>query len=198
MMNENITLKATVTGKRQITIPKEICELLNIETGKQVIFKKEGNKIIFEVEQEYQTCFACNGATRIEGKECFICRGIGKLERDIFNDIYKLIGMLSIHSREYGVAISFTQSTLDEKGKLNYLDFPIVKLISKEYFLNELQRIQDEIQKLIIEQFSPRSIENKSLFCTPSDPLLSMILDTLSTEEAKKEVTKWFRYEKTI
>jgi AbrB family looped-hinge helix DNA binding protein len=40
--------KATVTGKRQITIPLEICEKLNVTNGNQVEFIIEDNKIIFQ------------------------------------------------------------------------------------------------------------------------------------------------------
>lgn len=43
-MNEIIFFKETITGKRQITMPKELYELLNIENGKQVLFIKEGSK----------------------------------------------------------------------------------------------------------------------------------------------------------
>ena len=50
---EELLFKATVTGKRQITIPRRICQLLNIQTGKQVIFRQQDNKILFEVDEEY-------------------------------------------------------------------------------------------------------------------------------------------------
>lgn len=144
-MNDNLLLKATVTGKRQITIPKEICDLLNIEKGQQVVFKKEGNKIIFDKEQEYCSCFACNETGRVDGKPCFVCRGNGKLQNEIINDIYKLVGFISMTSAKYGLSISFIQN-----------EPPVIKLKSGQYSITELQRIQDKLQKLIIEQFSKR------------------------------------------
>lgn len=195
--NKNLYLKATVTGKRQITIPKEICELLNIDNGKQVVFRTEGNKVIFETEKEYETCFACFGTAKIGEKECFVCKGTGKLEKDIISDIYKLVGVLSIHSIKYGVEIDFIQQEIDNNGNFSYKEFPVIKLRSVKYLADELLRIQDEIQKLIIEQFSPKSTENKTLFYLPSDTMLNLILDTLSTEKAKEEVRRWFRYERT-
>lgn len=198
-MNKNLYLKATVTGKRQITIPKEICKLLNIDTGKQVIFRTEGKKVIFEAEKEYETCFACFGTSKIGEIECFVCKGTGKLEKDIISDIYKLVGVLSIHSIKYGVEIDFIQQEIDNNGIFSYKEFPVIKLRSSKYPADELLRIQDEIQKLIIEQFTPKSTEkNKTLFYLPSDAMLNLILDTLSTKKAKEEVTKWFRYERTI
>ena len=140
-MEKRLLFTATVTGKRQITIPKDLCDILNIENGNQVIFKEEGNKIIFEVEQEYEKCFGCNGSNKIKEKECFICKGSGKLEKCVTKDIYKLIGIISISSAEYGVEMSFIQK-----------EYPIIELTSSNYSLKELERIQCEIQNLIINQ----------------------------------------------
>ena len=192
-MNEKQFFKATVTGKRQITIPKDICEFLNIEKGNQVIFKKEDSKIIFEVEKNYKTCFACNGTTKIESKECFVCNGEGIIEKSIIEEVYRLIGMIGTRSRKHKIAFSFIQQQLGENGEVAYMDYPTIKLSSKEYSTDELLRVQDEIQKLIIEQLSPRINLNEKLFCIPSDSSLNRILDILSTEKAKEEVTKWFR-----
>ncbi|HCL4480222.1 TPA: hypothetical protein N2D99_002310 [Clostridium botulinum] len=157
-MDENIVLKSTVTGKRQITIPKKICELLNIETGQQVTFKKEEDKIIFGIEKEHEICFACNGTTKIEEHKCFICNGTGAIAKDIVADVYKLICSLSMNSRKYGVGYTLIQQEFDNKGNFKYKEFPIIKLKSNKFSENELLRIQDEMQKLIIEQFSPKSI----------------------------------------
>ena len=190
--------RATVTGKRQITIPKEICELLNIETGKQVVFKEENGKIIFDIEKGHQECFACHGTNKIGDKECFICRGTGEIEKDSASNIFRLLSIIGMNTRKYGVAYEFIQQEFDRDSmSVIEKDYPTIKLRSREYSENELKRIQDEIQKIIIKQFTPRSIEDENLFCIPSDSELDNILDTLVTGEAKEEVTKWFRYEKT-
>ena len=54
--------KATVTGKRQITIPSAICLLLNINTGCQVEFTVEDNKVVFKkvVDKEEDICPICS------------------------------------------------------------------------------------------------------------------------------------------
>lgn len=157
-MDENIVLKSTVTGKRQITIPKKICELLNIETGQQVIFKKEGDKIIFETEKKHEVCFACNGTTKIEEHECFVCNGTGRIDKDVVADAYKLIFSLSMNSIKYGVGYALIQQEFDNKGNFKYKELPIIKLKSNKFSENELLKVQDEIQKLIIKQFSPKSV----------------------------------------
>jgi AbrB family looped-hinge helix DNA binding protein len=52
--------KATVTGKRQITIPLEICEKLKITTGNQVEFILEEDKIVFQKQKDEDLCPCCN------------------------------------------------------------------------------------------------------------------------------------------
>lgn len=47
----SLVVTATVTGKRQITIPKEICEHLNINVGDRVIFREKGGSIVMERDE---------------------------------------------------------------------------------------------------------------------------------------------------
>lgn len=47
-MDNQIYLSATVIGKREITIPKKVCDLLQIESGDNVVFREKGDSIIFE------------------------------------------------------------------------------------------------------------------------------------------------------
>lgn len=186
-MNNDIFPKATVTGKRQITIPKEICELLNIKTGQQVVFKREGDRIVFDVEEEHQPCFACNGTGEIEGIGCFVCRAQGKLHKEMNRNIFNLIGYMIMTSRRYGVSIAFKQKEIDE------IDYPTIELKSDKISIPKLLRIQDEIQKRIIQLYAPKSTVDGKLSCIPSDAILKKIINNLSTESAKEELAKWFR-----
>jgi AbrB family looped-hinge helix DNA binding protein len=45
---QNLFVTAAVTGKRQITIPKEVSERLSINTGDRVIFREKDGAIVFE------------------------------------------------------------------------------------------------------------------------------------------------------
>jgi AbrB family looped-hinge helix DNA binding protein len=197
-VENNLFPKSIVTGKRQITLPKDVCDQFKIKNGDHVIFRTEAQKIILEVEHKKLTCLACNGTRKISDKECFVCRGAGDLEKYIVDDIHMLIGTISMYSRKYNISIKFEQQELDGEGLFRNEEFPIIKLESTTYESNDLEYVHDEIQKLIIKQFSPRSVENNELFCTPSDSILKTILDSLYTEEAKKEVTKWFRYDRAL
>lgn len=101
--------------------------------------------------------------------------------------------MLSICSMQYGISIEFLQQDTHNNGYSNLRAYPLIKLRSNKLSKDHLLRIQDEIQMLIIRKFSPKSIIEKNPICLSSDAMLSSILDTLSTKNAKKEVTKWFR-----
>lgn len=187
-MENDLGFKATVTGKRQITIPKEICELLGIENGNQVIFKKEDNHIIFDLEKEDCQCFACNGTGNIEGNMCFVCRGGGRMTRDICRDAFKLLWIITKTARKYGVSISFEPFS----GNGEY-DFPVVKFESSKYSDSELQRIQDEFQKRIIMQLCPKSTGDNHIPCIPSREILNGIISNISSESVINELRKYFR-----
>lgn len=195
-MKTSIYFKSTVTGKRQITIPKEICEIQNIDTGDQVVFKEECGKIIFEKEQPIVTCFACKGNKAVTDKTCFICRGEGFINKALNDNYLEIFAQIAMTGRRYGVSAQFIATEVTEKG-IEYKDFPTIILNSDNYSRDSLNYIQDEIQKKIIQSYTPRSIQDNNLFICPSDDILKMILNNLATEDARNEVMKWFRYDRT-
>lgn len=141
---EELLFKATVTGKRQITIPRRICQLLNIQTGKQVIFRQQDNKILFEVDEEYEPCFACKGVKVINNRSCFICNGVGTLNKEMYSDIYKLIGFISLNSNKFNIDLKFISQDKTT---------PKINLISEVYKKETLEEIENKIQQMIKEQF---------------------------------------------
>ncbi|WP_113675909.1 AbrB/MazE/SpoVT family DNA-binding domain-containing protein [Vallitalea guaymasensis] len=177
-----MNIKATVTGKRQITIPKEVCELEKINTGDQVIFTVKNGDIIFKKEIQRVTCFACRGNKNIEDKDCFICNGKGFLDEEFSNNPLKIISHIAMTGRKYKIEVNFSTK-----------DYLCVDLSSSNYSRESLDYIQDEIQKKIIEMYSPKSIMDYSIFMNPSDAILDSIIRNLKTEDAKEEVRKWFR-----
>ncbi|MCT4662804.1 MAG: hypothetical protein N4A40_13155 [Tissierellales bacterium] len=184
-MDKKINLKSTVTSKRQITIPKEVCELLNIKRGDQALFIMEDDRIIFDIRKESVDCFACFGEGKLYGEECFVCKGEGVLNNDELKDVYKLISKVMNSSLKYSVSIGLQQDSSTIFSKVSIIKSNLPK--------DQKNRIQDEIQKLIISQQAPRSIQDINKFCTPTDILLEEILGLLSTDSAKEEVKNWFR-----
>ena len=55
MEGNNLYASAVVTGKRQITIPKEVCDYLDIKVGNKVVFREKDGSIIFELDTELNT-----------------------------------------------------------------------------------------------------------------------------------------------
>lgn len=56
MGKDKLMVSALVTGKRQITIPKEVCEYFNIRVGDKVIFREKDDSIIFERDSSIDRC----------------------------------------------------------------------------------------------------------------------------------------------
>ena len=55
-MNGILYASALVTGKRQITIPKEVCEYYNIKIGDRVVFREKDGVIVFEPDNVVNQC----------------------------------------------------------------------------------------------------------------------------------------------
>ncbi|WP_216367471.1 AbrB/MazE/SpoVT family DNA-binding domain-containing protein [Anoxybacillus sp. EFIL] len=47
-MKNDLFASATITGKRQITIPKEVSDYLDLKIGDKVIFREKNGSILFE------------------------------------------------------------------------------------------------------------------------------------------------------
>ena len=136
---DELIFKATVTGKRQITIPKEVCKILNIQQGNQVAFRQENNNIIFEVAKEQEKCFVCNGIGMLDKNKCFICNGTGKLNKEYLDDIYKFMGFISLNSIKFNVTLKFQDK---EEGIKIFL-------LSDDYDENILNLIEKKLNTMI-------------------------------------------------
>jgi AbrB family looped-hinge helix DNA binding protein len=185
-MHNDLLIKATVTGKRQITIPKEICELKDINTGDQIVFKEVDGNIIFEKDIKKVKCFACQGKKTVDNKTCFICEGHGYVHKSFNDNPLNIISHITMKGRKYNVSVV-----------TNTEDYFSIELLSDAYKKESIDYIQDEISKKILESYSPRSAMDNNLFMSPSDPILNKILENLKTKEAKEQVRKWFRYDRT-
>jgi AbrB family looped-hinge helix DNA binding protein len=62
-------VKAKVTSKHQITLPKSIRERLGIEKGDEVIFEGEGDRILVRVEKKADPVKALEGLLEEEDLE---------------------------------------------------------------------------------------------------------------------------------
>jgi antitoxin PrlF len=51
-----MTALAKVTSKGQITLPKEVRDLLHVQTGSIVVFEKEDEKLVVKTAKTLQDC----------------------------------------------------------------------------------------------------------------------------------------------
>lgn len=193
--------KASVTSKGQVTIPKEVRELLDIKTGDNIIFNVDdvNNNITVTKDVETITCPICLAIREIECQDekekynCPVCQGTGQIRKNI--SILQEIGSLMSASLKYGMGISLITHTEDGKKLI-----PEVTLVSKLYPQKILNLIQDYYQVRLIEDFAPKALNDKSelKFMYPNNYALDEILDLLKTDKERERVKKWFRHDRTV
>lgn len=192
-------IKASLTSKGQITIPKDIREFLGLETGDNVIFRiDETNKLVtFEKDIEKIKCPMCFGDGQFtrygfrpdknEYYQCPVCQSSGQIKTDI--SAYLELANLMQVSLKYCIAVSLIQR--DENLALKLI--PEIKLKSQLYPLDILNLIQDYYQIRFIDEYAPKSISDTIKFMNPTDSELDKILCLLQTTESKEKVRNWFR-----
>lgn len=198
-INENIlTNKALVTQKGQVTLPKGIRTLLQLEEGDTLVFSCLNENIYFRKQGLITSCPICNGVGSLDdGKfPCFVCDQTGEIEKTDMGILFTIF--FQIPSRKYQVGISSIGQELNGDGTINIRQFPKLTVHSSNYPTELLHEIQDKLQMLLVEENTPKSISDSSKFMIPSDSLLNDILSLFVTENAKETVRNWFRYERTI
>jgi len=197
-------IKASITSKGQITIPKEIREYLSLDTGDNIVFRVDEAKKIVTFEKDIETvkcpmCFG-NGEFDSHGSvhdkhvnlKCPVCQSSGLIKTDIsaFQEIANLMHV----SMKYSIAVSLIQRDEDPAKKL----IPVIKLTSKLYPQDILNRLQDYYQVRLIDECAPKNFSDQTKFMNPSDSALDEILCLLQTFEAREKVRNWFRYDRNI
>jgi len=187
---------ATLTSKGQLTVPKEIREFLKIDTGDTIEFVTDPKTNSVTISKKGKLCPTCNGSAILESNNlpCFVCNESGYINLD--NGIIPYI-MMGIPNRKYKINVSITNQKIDDTNRIQFTILPKIELISEEYSRELLDSIQDTLQIMIIEEFSPKSVSSEELFKMPSDILLEEILDLVTTKTAKEKVNLWLRYERT-
>lgn len=189
--------KSSLSSKGQVTIPKEIREFLQLETGNTILFKIDSNKVFVEKENKEIKCPGCDGKGVFLPQDlpCFVCDQTTLITES--SPIIPFIMLLLLPARKHGVGISIIQESMDVDGKLCLLPCPKLELRSDKYPSTILDKVSDYFQMKIIEEYTPRSISTSEYFMIPSDQILDEILALLKLSESKKQVQEWFRYERT-
>lgn len=179
---------ATITSKGQITIPKSIRERLSLETGDKVIFKIQGDQILFEKENTLIECPVCkgSGSFNINDLPCFICDQTAVINSN--QSPWELIGTMK--SVKYGVGVTITQQEFLPNGEIVLFDVPKVEVFSREYPKETLHIACDYLQIKFIEEYAPKNdAEN---FMLPSSVAMDDLLNLLKRDVAKEDLRKLF------
>ncbi|NBI07571.1 hypothetical protein [Senegalia massiliensis] len=149
--------KVIKVSNRSFTIPKLIRNRLNINPYDNVIIDYDNEKKILIIEKHISTykCFACEGEGifKKENRECFVCNGDKRIDKDLFDDIYQLIKKLMFQSKEYELDINLSTEIVEIHNNEN-LRISNIQIYSTIYDRNVLDRIEDQIRKELIKQNS--------------------------------------------
>jgi AbrB family looped-hinge helix DNA binding protein len=74
-----VYVKARVTSKYQITLPKPIRQRLGIEEGDEVVFEGRGEEVVFRVEKKIDPVEAIEGILAGEEPEELRQRAAGRM-----------------------------------------------------------------------------------------------------------------------
>ncbi|MDQ0896395.1 MULTISPECIES: AbrB/MazE/SpoVT family DNA-binding domain-containing protein [unclassified Paenibacillus] len=187
--------KSTITSKGQLTVPKEIRELLNLNTGDGVVFKVNDARnivVTFEKDEEVIECPICKGFDpfyfNANYGSCFLCDQTKYVNAKI--SAWQQIGM--IKSIKYGVSVSVIQHEKGSNGEFIQSLIPKVKLYSKKYSEELLDIAHDYLQMKYIVEYAPRNQFEPEKFMNLTEIILDEILALLKSEAAKEESRRWF------
>lgn len=174
--------KATMTGKRQITIPKEIADLYKLKNGERIVFRNIEGNILIEPEGYSSECIVCHGTTILDGKDCFVCRGKGFIENEVLNSYMRLMGYICF--------AAFKNKIYMEYGYVNETyPFPLIKMNCESYSKETIDKVRDMLQLGIVQEF----IGETSVYLDKDYlPIFTKKLnDVFITEEYKEKAKKW-------
>ncbi|MFJ7983517.1 AbrB/MazE/SpoVT family DNA-binding domain-containing protein [Lysinibacillus xylanilyticus] len=126
--------KASLTSKGQLTIPKEIRDFLELDTGDDVLFTItdiENKTILFEKAVKIELCPACNGTGEfIEyNLPCFLCDQDKYITKD--KQILNPLLFQTLAKNKVTLTVK-THDSIDDKGFMLY-EVPRITLFSNVY-----------------------------------------------------------------
>jgi AbrB family looped-hinge helix DNA binding protein len=176
-------IKAKVTSKNQLTIPKKVIDYLGIIPGDKVTFTLDqiGNKKCVSIERLEGECPVCKGEGNIEDTECIVCQGSGQYinEGDAFLSLLKMTKYYRLKNYRFSVALTGEE--------IRYSDYSIIELKSNVVIKKHLDIFRDFYYVESLKQEYMK--HNKARL---SDEAVQELIDYAYTEQAKKSIMALF------
>jgi AbrB family looped-hinge helix DNA binding protein len=188
--HKSFRIQSTVTGKRQITIPKEIYDYFDLKNGDHISFIEKDGQIIFEPTDYEVTCFVCNGTGNLLDKGCFVCSEKGSIDKVLLEENMRFFGFIAHNAFRYHVSIGYKCFSIPIEDGEFYLDYPVLSLDSKEYDADKLVWIRDFLQSKIIQ----REVENNLDKAYQNRRFLEKGIElSMTLEEEKEDIKSWLK-----
>lgn len=126
-----MSIEATITGKRQITIPKEVYETLQLTNTDKVSFEvNEYNEVVIKKvkEVEYDKCPVCK--RKIKDDKSFV----------VSNNQKYHISCWSLDSTINNINEGYIANSITEEQKYR---LKVIQLIKKDYLEEEIKILKD-------------------------------------------------------
>ncbi|PLS19717.1 hypothetical protein CVD28_04705 [Bacillus sp. M6-12] len=186
----NFRIQSTVTGKRQITIPKEIYDYYDLKNGDQISFIEKDGQIIFEPSDYTVPCFICEGTGAIMEKVCFVCCEKGRIDKIMLEDNMRFFSFIGFNAFRYRVSVGYKCFNVPSKEGELYLNYPVLSLDSQEYDSDKLVWIRDFLQSKVIEMEVKKDIEKAY---HQREFLEKGIEASMYLEEEKENLKSWLK-----
>lgn len=144
------TVKATLTVKGQVTIPKIVREQLQLKNGDVLLFnmpKGENGKEIFIKKEESRECCVCQGTGKLtQAVPCVICEGTGLEKRGTESAVYLLSRLTNKFKTDLGLTYQISSIEDGENTKM------LVRLSSNQLPEDSLKALEKYFQIRIDEE----------------------------------------------
>ncbi|WP_182102455.1 AbrB/MazE/SpoVT family DNA-binding domain-containing protein [Niallia taxi] len=144
------SVKATLTVKGQVTIPKVVREHLQLKNGDVLLFdikKGEESKEVFIKKEENRECCVCQGSGKMASKvPCVICEGSGVEKRGTETAVYTLSRLTNKYKKDLGLNYQITSLEDGESTKM------LIRLSSDQLPQETVQALEKYFQIRIDEE----------------------------------------------
>lgn len=147
-------VKAKLTSKGQLTIPKTIRDLLKVDEGDSIQFVIESNNEIY-IQKALTICPVCSGKGTTLEQPCFFCLEAGDL-----SELFDPFAYQPIWFQRYGVDTNLTLTS--KNGQL----IPSIDIKSNSFSTELLALVEDAIMLILYKNYLINEEQNPPTFKT--------------------------------
>ena len=167
----------TISSKNQITLNREVRDILDIQSGDKVYFENTPSGVLLKKAEHAHTCPICNGDKNFMNDKCLICDGEGIIKEHLDSKLIvnKLINILLANNININIQPDNT---------INYI-------INSKSYINIVSEYIDKCQMFIIRDSLLKFVESKTLIDKETkDRCLALFDNNKNIDEILKTINE--------